>query len=80
MKNKVVTKPQARINCDVTSFQSYMGTDQRMDGPTHQPTNIVSYRGATSRLKKPKLQQTDGIPQHPHSFHFTLSLVLTHER
>jgi hypothetical protein len=49
--NKVVTKPQARSNCDVTSFQSDMGTDGQMDQQTDQPTNIVSYRGATLRLE-----------------------------
>jgi hypothetical protein len=49
--NKVVTKPQARSNCDVTSFRSNMGTDGPTNQRTDQPTNIVSYRGATSRLK-----------------------------
>ena len=28
-----------------------MGTDGRTNGPTNQPTDAVSYRGATSRLK-----------------------------
>ena len=59
-KNKVVTKPQAQTNCDVTSFRSDMGTDGPTNGwtnqltnqPTNQPTNIVSYRGTTLRLKR----------------------------
>jgi hypothetical protein len=38
-QNKVVTKPQARSNCDVTSFRSDMGTDRRTGGPTNGPTN-----------------------------------------
>jgi hypothetical protein len=46
-KNKVVTKPQAQSNCDVTSFRSDMGTDgptngrtnQQADQPTGGPTN-----------------------------------------
>ena len=46
-KNKVVTKPQAQTNCDVTSFRSDIGTDGPTNQPTNQPTNIVSYRGAT---------------------------------
>jgi hypothetical protein len=51
IRNKVVTKPQARSNCDVTNFRSDMGTDGPTKGRTSEPTNIVSYRGATSRLK-----------------------------
>jgi hypothetical protein len=47
LANKGITKSQARRNCDVISFQSDMGTDRS----TYQRTNIVSYRGATSRLK-----------------------------
>jgi hypothetical protein len=54
-QNKGITKSQAQRNCDVISFQSDMGSDQPTDGWTDQPTdgrtNIVSYRGATSRLK-----------------------------
>jgi hypothetical protein len=53
-KNKVDTKPQARSNFDVTSFrlkqisQNFIvGTDH----PSKHPTDRVSYRGATSRLK-----------------------------
>jgi hypothetical protein len=52
----VVTKPQARSNCDVTSFRSEMGMDGTTDGRTNQQTNIVSYRGASSRLKMEQLK------------------------
>jgi hypothetical protein len=38
-RNKVVTKPQARRNCDVISFQSDTGTDQPTNGPTNEPTD-----------------------------------------
>jgi hypothetical protein len=48
MKQGGYSKRQARRNCDVISFRSDMGTNQPTDGPT----NIVSYRDATSRLKK----------------------------
>jgi hypothetical protein len=37
--NKVVTKPQARSNCDITSFRSDMGTDGRTNRWTNQRTN-----------------------------------------
>jgi hypothetical protein len=52
MLNKGITKYKARRNCDVISFRSEMGTDGPTDGPTDQRTNIVSYRGTTSRLKR----------------------------
>jgi hypothetical protein len=42
----------SRSNRDVTSFQSDMGTNQRTDQRTNGRTNIVSYRGATSYLKR----------------------------
>jgi hypothetical protein len=86
--NKVVTEPQARRNCDVISFLSDMGTD----GPTDQPTNIVSYRGATSRLKRgkvrnamfPKKKGFGGLLDQGHDFVYckivmeTASLLLFH--
>jgi hypothetical protein len=37
-RNKVVTKPQARSNCDVISFRSDMGTDGPTNARTNQPT------------------------------------------
>jgi len=64
----------SRSNCDVTSFprkqisQNFiMGTDrptdQRTNGLTDQPTNLVSYRGATSRLKNKNGQPLPGAKQ-----------------
>jgi hypothetical protein len=65
-KNKVVTKPQARGNCDVTSFRSDMGTDGATNGWTNQPTNIVSYRGATSRLEISSIATIKPTVSEPH--------------
>jgi hypothetical protein len=62
-KNNVDTKPQARINFDVTSFRRkqvlqnfIVGTDGPTDGWTDGRMDGVNYRGATSRLK------TNGLP------------------
>jgi hypothetical protein len=60
--NKVVTKPQVRSNCDVTSFRRkqilqnfIVETDGRTEHPSEHPSELptdgVSYRGATSHLK-----------------------------
>jgi hypothetical protein len=50
IKNKVVTKSQARSDMGTDG-----PTDDAMDGPTDQPTNIVSYRGAILRLKNSRV-------------------------
>jgi hypothetical protein len=55
------SKPQARRTCDIISFGSDMVTNQPTDGPTNGRTNIVSYRGATWRLKSENCETVIGV-------------------
>jgi hypothetical protein len=52
-KTRLLLNPRRKANVMQPVLKVIWGqTDQWMDQPTDQPINIVSYRGATLRLKR----------------------------